>query len=84
LLHDCCSDRAGQAAPPFDAGVVMLRVRLWLPPPHDLLHEPHADQPETAQLTLGGDVATTGGQPKSHAQHHHARVERRRGLPGPV
>jgi len=54
LLHDCCSDKDGHAAPPFFAGKVMLRVRVWVPPPHDLLHEPHADQPDTAQLTLNG------------------------------
>jgi len=61
LLQDCCSDKAGQAAPPFFAGVAMRRVRIWVPPPHDLLHKPHADQPETAQFTLGGGVGLAVG-----------------------
>ena len=49
--HDCVLQLCDSGAPspyghavPSHAGVVMLYVRVWVPPPHDALHELQAPQ----------------------------------------
>jgi len=47
-LHACVSVKgSGQAAPPQDAGVVTVKSRDWVPPPHSTLQVPHSDQVPT-------------------------------------
>jgi len=52
VLQSRSSKRAGQADPPHEEFVVMVRVRLCVPPPQDLVHVPQAPKPDTAQFTL--------------------------------
>jgi hypothetical protein len=42
VLQLCVSALCGHAAPP-SIGSVVARERLWLPPPHDLVHVLHAE-----------------------------------------
>jgi len=51
VLQACCSDVAGQEAPPWADWVVTARVRVCLPPPHLAEQLDQVDQPLTAQLT---------------------------------
>lgn len=45
------STSTGHTAPPHVTGVSTERVRCWTPPPHALLHDPHAAHCDTAQST---------------------------------
>jgi len=45
------SIRTGHTAPPHVLAFSTERVRCWTPPPHALLHEPHASHCDTAQST---------------------------------
>jgi len=47
VLHACSRFVSGHAAPPFDAGVVTVRVLVWTPPPHALEQAPHSDHDDT-------------------------------------
>ena len=65
-LHEEESVSTGQPAPPFDTGVVMVRLRDLVPPPHVTVHADHASQPVTTQST-------------AHASVLHAMVSSRNG-----
>jgi hypothetical protein len=54
VLQSWLSLRAGQARPPFDAGVTTVRVRCWVPPPHVFEQTDQSLQALTAQSTGGG------------------------------
>jgi hypothetical protein len=54
VLQSWLSVRAGQAMPPFDAGVTTVRVRCWVPPPQVFEQTDQSLQALTAQSTGGG------------------------------
>ncbi len=51
VLHVSVWDSAGQAAPPFAAGVVTVLVRPVVPPPHGAVQAVQDVHGETAQST---------------------------------
>lgn len=51
VLHGWVSLRLPQLAPPFAAGVAIVRVRVWLPPPHCTEQSSHALHALAAQST---------------------------------
>jgi len=51
VLHACCCDKVGHAAPPWAALTTTERVCVWTPLPHVLEQADQADQPPTTQLT---------------------------------
>jgi len=51
LWHDCVSVSCGHCWPPCSAGVVIERERLFVPPPHVLVHAVNADQADVVQCT---------------------------------
>jgi hypothetical protein len=54
VLHAWLSISAGQAMPPFAAGVVTVRVRVWVPPPQVAEQVDQSLQGLTAQSTAIG------------------------------
>jgi hypothetical protein len=51
LLHDWVPLRYGHTWPPSDASVMIVRERLWLPPPHVFVHVLHVLNSDTVQCT---------------------------------
>jgi hypothetical protein len=56
VLHAWISLSAGHKAPPFEAGVAMVRKRIWDPEPHDLVQVLKAAHSLTTQATGQADV----------------------------
>ena len=69
VLHDCDCVNTGHGAPRLAGCCVMVRVCVWVPPPHLTEQSDQVDQPLTAQFTghgcvLHGTVSVKAGHAK--------------------
>ena len=56
VLHADVSVRAGHDVPPLAGWTVMMRVLVWMPPPHVLVHDEYGVHAPTSQLIGHGWV----------------------------
>ena len=68
-LQSCDSERAGQAAPFSTCVSVMLRVRLWVPPPQLFVHVSQSDQSLTRQCSSHVCVLHARCESRSYCAH---------------